>query len=423
MNLIGAGYEDRVLTELEISNLMGQALAQAELTGQRVLIIIPDSTRTAPIPQMFRLFHNHVGDKVAALDYLIALGTHPLMSEGAINKLVGISPAERAGKYAKVNIFNHRWDLPETFVSLGQISAAEIETITAGLMSQPVAVRLNKLVLEYDQIIICGPTYPHEVVGFSGGNKYFFPGIGGSEVIHFSHWLGAIITSYEMIGVKNTPVRQVIDKAAAMIEVPKLCFSLVVKGEGLAGLYLGSPEAAYEAAAELSAKLHIKWVERPFERVLAVMPTMYDDIWTAAKGMYKTEPAIADGGEVIIYAPHIDEISYTHGHELDQVGYHVRDYFVKQWDKFGHFPGGILAHSTHLRGIGHYDAATAQESPRIKVTLATGISEDRCRRLNLGYADPAAINFEEWRGREAEGVLFVPKAGEMLYRLKPTEAE
>jgi nickel-dependent lactate racemase len=208
-----------------------------------------------------------------------------------------------------------------------------------------------------------------------------------------------------------------------MIEVPKLCFSLVVKGEGLAGLYLGSPEAAYEAAAELSAKLHIKWVERPFERVLAVMPTMYDDIWTAAKGMYKTEPAIADGGEVIIYAPHIDEISYTHGHELDQVGYHVRDYFVKQWDKFGHFPGGILAHSTHLRGIGHYDAATAQESPRIKVTLATGISEDRCRRLNLGYADPAAINFEEWRGREAEGVLFVPKAGEMLYRLKPTEAE
>jgi len=423
MNLIGAGYEDRVLTELEISNLMGQALAQAELTGQRVLIIIPDSTRTAPIPQMFRLFHNHVGDKVAALDYLIALGTHPLMSDEAINKLVGISPAERAGKYAKVNIFNHRWDLPETFVSLGQISAAEIETITAGLMSQPVAVRLNKLVLEYDQIIICGPTYPHEVVGFSGGNKYFFPGIGGSEVIHFSHWLGAIITSYEMIGVKNTPVRQVIDKAAAMIEVPKLCFSLVVKGEGLAGLYLGSPEAAYEAAAELSAKLHIKWVERPFERVLAVMPTMYDDIWTAAKGMYKTEPAIADGGEVIIYAPHIDEISYTHGHELDQVGYHVRDYFVKQWDKFGHFPGGILAHSTHLRGIGHYDAATAQESPRIKVTLATGISEDRCRRLNLGYADPAAINFEEWRGREAEGVLFVPKAGEMLYRLKPTEAE
>jgi nickel-dependent lactate racemase len=232
--------------------------------------------------------------------------------------------------------------LPETLVTLGQITPAEIEEITGGLMNQPVDVRLNKMVFEYDQIIICGPTFPHEVVGFSGGNKYFFPGIGGPEVINFSHWLGAVITSYEVIGTKHTPVRRVIDKAAAFIDKPKLCFSMVVKGDAWR-LYIGSAGRKPRGCHDLSAKLHITWIDRPYRRVLSVMPHMYDDIWTAAKGMYKMEPAIADGGEVVIYAPHIDEISYTHGKLLDEVGYHVRDYFLKQWDKFKHYPGGVLA--------------------------------------------------------------------------------
>lgn len=417
--VIGTGFEDQHLSEAEVRDLTSAALGKVNLSGKRVLIIIPDSTRTAPIPHMFRLFYEFLGDSVAALDYLVALGTHQAMSEEALNRLVGVTPQERAEKYAKVNIFNHRWDVPETFVTLGQITPAEIEEITGGLMRQAVDVRLNKMVFDYDQLIICGPTFPHEVVGFSGGNKYFFPGIGGDEVINFSHWLGAVITSYDVIGTKHTPVRRVIDKAASFIDKPKLCFSMVVKGEDLAGLYIGAPEEAYEAAADLSARLHVTWIDRPYQRVLSVMPKMYDDIWTAAKGMYKMEPAIAAGGEVIIYAPHIDEISYTHGKLLDEVGYHVRDYFLKQWDKFKHYPGGVLAHSTHLRGIGEYDAATRIESPRISVTLATRIPEERCRRVNLGYLDPEQVNFEEWRNRETEGILLVPKAGELLYRIKP----
>jgi nickel-dependent lactate racemase len=420
--MIGKGYPDQLLSEAEVRELVSQALESAQLAGKQVLIIIPDGTRTAPMPLMFRLFHECLGETVAALDYLIALGTHQPMSEEAINKLIGVSAEERAAKYSRVHIFNHRWDVPETFVTVGEISAQEIEMISGGALHQPVSVRINKMIFDYDQIVICGPTFPHEVVGFSGGNKYFFPGIGGAEVINFSHWLGAVITSYEVIGTKYTPVRRIIDRAAAMIERAKLCFSLVVKGEGLAGLYVGSPEEAYEAAADLSSQVHIHWVERPFRRVLSVMPEMYEDIWTAAKGMYKLEPAVADGGEVIIYAPHITEISYTHGQQIEEIGYHVRDYFLKQWQRFQHYPGGVLAHSTHLRGIGSYDSDTGIESPRIQVTLATGISEDRCRKVNLGYLDPQSIHFDEWQGREAEGILLVPKAGEMLYRLKPMTA-
>jgi nickel-dependent lactate racemase len=420
--VIGKGSIDRALSESEVRELMAPALSGAGLDGKRVLVIIPDGTRTAPIPMMFRLFHESLKERAAALDFLIALGTHQPMSEDAINRLVGITAEERATRYARVNVFNHRWDEPDQLVELGEISESEISEITGGLLRQSVKVRLNKLLFDYDQIVVCGPTFPHEVVGFSGGNKYFFPGVSGAEVINFSHWLGAVITSYEVIGTRYTPVRRVIDRAASFIQLPKLCFSMVVKGEKMVGLYIGSPEEAYEEAARLSSQVHIKWVERPFKRVLSVMPHMYDDIWTASKGMYKLEPAIADGGEVIIYAPHIDEISYTHGRILDEIGYHVRDYFVKQWDKFKNYPWGVVAHSTHLRGVGTYDAETAVETPRIKVTLATKIPRERCERVNLGYLDPETINIDEWKGREDEGILLVPKAGEMLYRLKPQAA-
>ena len=413
--VFGKGHTDRFLTELEVHDLTAEALAQANLDGKRVLFIIPDHTRTAPIPLFFQLFHELLGGRVAALDYLVALGTHQPMSEDALNKLVGVTAAERAEKYRDVRIFNHRWDLPETFVTLGAITEHETRNTSQGLLSQAVPVTINKLIFDYDQLIVCGPTFPHEVVGFSGGNKYFFPGIGGPELINFTHWLGAVITSMEVIGTRHTPVRRVIDRAASFIDKPKLCFSLVVKGEGLAGLFIGTPEEAYEQAADLSAKLHIVYVDQPFQRVLSVMPEMYDDLWTAAKGMYKLEPATADGGEVIIYAPHITEVSYTHGQIIDQIGYHVRDYFLKQWDRFKNYPWGVLAHSTHLRGIGAFEDGV--ERPRIRVTLATGIPEERCRRVNLGYLDPSTIDMAEWEGREDEGILVVPKAGEMLYKI------
>jgi nickel-dependent lactate racemase len=419
IRLVGTGRTTGVLSEGEARDLVTDALAQAELDGERVLIIIPDSTRTVPTPLFFRLFHEVLWGRVAALDFMVALGTHQPMSEGALERLVGINAEERRTIYAGVGLFNHRWDLPDTLVTVGMIPAAEIEKLSNGLLVQDVAVSLNRLVFDYDRLVICGPVFPHEVVGFSGGNKYFFPGIGGPEVINFTHWLGALITSYEVIGSGYTPVRAVIDRAASFIDLPKLCFSPVVTSEGLAGLYAGSPEEAWEAAAELSARLHVVYVERPFGRVLSIMPEMYDDIWTAAKGMYKMEPAIADGGEVVIYAPHITEISYTHGGIIDEVGYHVRDYFVEQWDRFQLYPWGVLAHSTHLRGIGTYDAETGLEQPRIQVTLATGIPEERCRHVNLGYLDPAGVDIKEWEGREDEGVLVVPKAGEMLYRLRP----
>ena len=418
---IGRGSTQTYLDEAAVSGIVDDAIAAIPLQdASRVLILIPDGTRTAPIPQMFRLFQELLRPRVQVVDYLVALGTHPPMSDAQLSKLIGARVVD--GRVSETRIFNHRWDDPASFATLGSISAAEISDITNGLMKQDVCVTLNKLILEYDHIIVCGPVFPHEVVGFSGGNKYFFPGIAGPEIINFTHWLGAVITNYKVIGAGYTPVRAVIDKAAALIPKPTWCFALVVDPAGTCGLYFGTPQEAWQAASALSARKHIEYIDKSFRRVLSVLPDLYDDLWTGGKGMYKLEPAIADGGEVVIYSPRITEVSYTHGKLIDQIGYHCRDYFLKQWDRFQHYPGGVLAHSTHVKGLGFYDAATKVETPRITVTLATGIPEERCRRINLGYLDPASVRIEDWRGRESEGIAVIPHAGEKLYRLKAADS-
>lgn len=415
---IGKGNPGQYLSPAEIRTITRKALDHIELSGKRTLVIFPDSTRTAPLPLMFKLFTEMLTPHCKQLDFLIALGTHPIMTENALHKLVGITEEERNISYTHVGLFNHQWDQPETFIQIGTISSKEVESISNGMLSLDVPVTVNRKVMEYDHIIVCGPVFPHEVVGFSGGTKYFFPGISGSEMINFTHWLGALITAMVVLGTPDTPVRAAIDRAVAMIPTPKTYFNMVVTHEGMAGLYVGDCKASWLDAVSLSAQLHIRYVDKLYRKVISVMPDLYDDIWTAAKGMYKMESVIADGGEVIVYAPHIDEVSYTHGKAIDRIGYHVRDYFVKQWDRFKHEPWGILAHSTHLRGQGSYDPQTGIESPRIKVTLATGVPEERCRKINMGYLDPATINLNDWKNREDEGILLVPRAGEQLYRLK-----
>jgi len=237
-------------------------------------------------------------------------------------------------------------------------------------------------------------------------------------MIHQTHWLGALLGSYNIIGTGTTPVRELIDLAAAKVSVPVSCFALVLKGLEIAAIYFGVPKQAWRLAAEHSSETHIQWVDHPFQRVLAVIPEMYPDLWTGAKGMYKSDPAIADGGEVILYAPHITNASYVHADFLNKIGYHCAEYFLKQPKRFADIPRGILAHSIHLYGQGSYDAATHTEKPRIRVTLATSIPETQCRDLNLGYIDYRTINLEDWKNREAEGIKLIPHAGEILYRLQ-----
>lgn len=414
--LSGYGTPDTHLSEQEIRDILSITFLQQDIKNKKVLLIIPDSTRTMPMPLFFRIFYDLLHKQVKKLGVLVALGTHQPMSETALLDHLGITAAEQINDFSDVSIYNHEWQNKDTFIEIGKFNRQETRELSQGLLDIEVPIRVNRLVKEYDLLIVCGPVFPHEVAGFSGGSKYFFPGISGPEVINFTHWLGALATTQNTIGIRNTPVRTAIERAAAAITTQKLYCCPVVKQEGIFGLFFGDPLPAWEAAASLSAQVHVKYYQQSFQKAISIIPEMYDDLWTGAKGMYKIDPVIADNGELILYAPHITEVSYTHGKLIDEIGYHVLDYFTAQWDQYKNYPWGVLAHSTHLRGRGTY--INNIEKPRIQIALATGIPPERCQKIGLKYVDPDSIQINDWQNREDEGILYVPHAGETLLRLK-----
>lgn len=407
---------DGILAPDDVREFIANSVQSLDLAGKRVLALAPDQTRTMPLPLVFESLVEALEGRVSALDFIVALGTHPPLDESCLSHLFG-HPV-RDGKIKAHHVYNHTWDQPETLREIGVISGEEMRALTEGQLSEPLCVRINQRIFEYDHLLICGPVFPHEVIGFSGGNKYFFPGISGPEIIHITHWLGALFTNLRVNGSGYTPIRAVVDRAAAFIERPKSCLAFVLDQQGVFGAFFGTPEDAWEGASALSAKKHIVYTGRTYQRALAVLPEMYAELWVGGKGMYKVEPVIADGGEVILYAPHLRQISQSHGDLIRQVGYHVRDYFLKQWEQYQHIPWAVLAHSTHVKGLGTYDAETGRETPRIQVTLATGIPEKTCRQINLGFQDPESIHLSAWEGREDQGLLLVKQAGERLYRVQ-----
>ncbi len=418
LNTQAVAPERNFLTEDVIQQTLYTGLA-GKFSGDKVLVLIPDHTRTIPLPQLFRhlveILHN-----TRQLDFMVALGTHPALSNEQINELVGISQIERDTVYRHVGLLNHAWNMPDSLTQIGTITQAEVQEMAGDVwhpsLGGDVPVKINRAALAYDHILIIGPTFPHEVAGFSGGAKYLFPGISGPEMIHTTHWLGALVSVIDTIGVQETAVRRMIHSAAAKLSTPVTLVSLVVVGQSLVGMFIGDYNSAWKAAANLSAQHHIIWCDKPFQRVLSWAPPMYDELWTGGKAMYKLDPVVADGGEIIIYAPHLKEVSLAHGKYIYEIGYHTLAYFLNQWDDYKHVPLGVLAHSTHVRGGGRFEAGI--EYPRISVTLASQISPEDCAQLSLGYINPADVNPSDWQNREDEGILYVPKAGEMLYRVK-----
>ncbi len=406
-----------MLSEDQISGFVAAQLGAVALDGRSVCVLVPDATRSVPLALLLSAVHGALHGRVSRLTVLIALGTHAAMSDDALAAHLGYAPGALAETYPSMSVINHAWWDPATFAAVGTIGATRIEQLSEGLLSTGVDVRINRAVVEHDLTLILGPVFPHEVVGFSGGNKYLFPGVSARELIDLSHWLGALITSASIIGARGiTPVRALIDEAASLVPGERLALSVVTRSrsDDLHAIAFGDAESSWAAAADISARTPVRYLDAPVRRVLSLVPTRYDDLWTGAKGFYKVEPIVADGGQVVLYAPHITQIAGTHP-QVQEIGYHCRDYFVAQWERFMRYPWGDLAHSTHLRGAGTYDAARGEQG-RVTVTLATAIPEDVTRAVNLDYLDPASIDPGAWAADP--DTLVVPDAGEDLYRLR-----
>jgi nickel-dependent lactate racemase len=402
------GGPGSLLDEEAVRTFVRTHVAALDLSGRSVCLVVPDATRRCPLSMLLQAFEEGAAGRPSACTAVVALGTHAPMDEAARQALVGP---------ISFPVVNHAWWDDETFVRVGTLDAETVSRLSGGMLGEPIDVRINRVAVESDVTLIIGPVLPHEVVGFSGGNKYLFPGLSGEELIDVTHWLGALITSNAIIGVPGiTPVRALIDAAAGLVpgERHALCVVLDHTTGRLHSMAFGAPTTSWAAAADVAAQSHVEYLEQPVGRVLSLVSPRYPDLWTGAKGFYKVEPVVADGGEVVLYAPHIHEIAAMHPALVD-IGYHCRDYILAHWEHYRSYPRGELAHSTHLFGAGTYDQVHG-ERQRVHVTLATGIPEDVVRRANLGYLSPAAVDVEAWA--TDPDTLVVRDAGEVLYRLR-----
>ena len=388
--------------------------------GERVLAIIPDKTRDDNTDLLFPIATEFLTKRgVAAFDALVAQGTHPPMSEA--QKLAKIGFTNFEGQ-----LFDHRWDVPEELTRLGELNTETVRELTRGLIDHAVSVSINKLLAPgvYDVVVVFGATVPHEVAGFAGGAKYFFPGVAGPDLTHTTHWLGALAGIENIIGEVETPTRKLIEAAADLIPARVISLNSVVSrdanGELVTyALFTGDFREAFRRAAEVSRHVHIRYTDRKYKTVVALLDPHYDEMWVGGKASYKLGAIIEDGGELIIYAPHLTKISETHGALIEKYGYAplevVRDMLGASAELRENLC--IAAHLAHVAYAGRTDER-GRVVPRYRITMGTGLDEETCRRVNLGYLDHRTLDITALNSQP--DTLVVKDAGRDLYKTKPS---
>ena len=403
------------LDQSTLTGIVHQVLDVVE-PGERVLAIIPDRTRDDNTDQLFPAAVDFLHQRgVASFDALVAQGTHPPMSRA--QKLSKIGCTNFTGQ-----LFDHRWDDPDELITLGELSAEAVRELTGGLIEQAVPVSVNELLAPgiYDTVLVFGATVPHEVAGFAGGAKYFFPGVAGPELTHTTHWLGALAGIENIIGRVDTPTRRLIEAATELVSARILSLNTVVSrinGKLFTyALFAGDVREAFRRAAEMSRQVHIRYTGRKYRRVIALLDPHYDELWVGGKASYKLGAIIEEGGELIIYAPHLTKLSETHGALIEKYGYAplecVRDMLGVSQELRENLC--IAAHLAHVAYAGRLDDE-GRVVPRYRITMATGIAEETCRRVNLGYLDYRAFDYEALRSDP--DTFIVSDAGRDLYQL------
>ena len=407
----------RVLTPADLRQAVRDAVRVVP-PGARVLAVIPDRTRDDNTDLLFPMVSQELDARGASqFDALVAQGTHPPMTDGEKRTKIGAGLADMP---LLGGVFDHHWDRPSELITLGTLSRSEVASLSGGLMDQDVPVQLNARLAPgmYDYVFVLGATVPHEVAGFAGGAKYFFPGVAGPELTHVTHWLGALATIERVIGRVDTPTRRVIEAAADRVTTPVIAFTSVStrRGSGLLthALFTGTLRETVRQAAAVSSQVHVRYTGRRYRRVIALLDEHYDELWVGGKASYKLGAIIEDGGELVIYAPHLKGISTTHGRMIEKYGYAPLETVREMVEGSDELRANlcVAAHLAHVSYGSRIDP-DGKIAPRYRITLASGISEEVCARVRLGYQTIASIDLES--AQQDADSLVVEHAGRDLY--------
>jgi nickel-dependent lactate racemase len=421
--VVGTGAPEFDLTPTDLREVVEQALLTIA-PGARVLAIISDKTRDDNTDLLFPFAAEILSARrVERFDALVAQGTHMPMTEAEKRAKTGLGDGATARGLGR--IYDHQWNRPEELVTLGELSAARVRELTGGLLDKSVTVNLNRLLAPniYDTVLVFGATVPHEVAGFAGGAKYFFPGVAGPDLTHATHWLGALATIERVIGRVETPTRHMIEAAAEFVPAQVISLNTVVTRTDdnrlrTHALFAGDIRQAFRRAAEVSRHVHIKYTGRKYRRVVALLDEHYDELWVGGKASYKLGGIIEEGGELLIYAPHLRAISETHGLLIEKYGYapldRVREMVALSTELQANL--AVAAHLAHVSYAGERDAA-GRVVPRYRITMASALDEATCKRVNLGFMDHRQFRREDYES-DAD-TLIVERAGRDLYLVEP----
>src|ERR1700728_2593754 len=420
--IAGKGHPEFDLRPEDLRDILSDSLSTIS-PGSSVLAIIADKTRDDNTHILFPLAAQILADrKVAKLDALVAQGTHPAMSDKDKRSKAGIPDSKPLPGVG--HIFDHNWASPSELVSIGVLEAARVKQITGGLIEGSIELKVNKLLAPgcSETILIFGSTAPHEVAGFSGGAKYFFPGVAGPELTHATHWLGALAGIERMIGRVETPTRHLFEAAAEFVPARVISLSTVVSRNSgrlrTHALFCGDVRQAVRKAAEVSRQVHIKYTGRKYKRVGALLDPHYEDLWVGGKASYRLGPVIEEGGELIIFAPQLTSISETHGALIQRYGYapleRIRELVAQSPELRQNLC--VAAHLAHVSFAGRR-TANGTIVPRYSIVLASAVDADTCRQVNLEYMDPHTFRREDYAGDP--DTLIVEQAGRDLYLVEP----
>jgi hypothetical protein len=177
-------------------------------------------------------------------------------------------------------------------------------------------------------------------------------------------------------------------------------------------LFAGDFRVSFRRAAEISQKINIKYVDRTFTRVVAILDKHYTELWTGGKASYKLGGLIEDGGELLIYAPHLSEISKTHGATITRFGYDPIEK-IKELVTCSDDLRTNLCVAAHLAHVSYAGSANDPRKPKYKITMASGLSRSLCERVNLGFADHRNLDLSAISSDP--NTLVVENAGRDLY--------
>ena len=419
---VGTGSAEADLSRTDLHAILEQSLLGVA-PGARVLSIIPDKTRDDNTDILFPIAAEVLqARQISQFDALVAQGTHVPMTDEEKRSKIGANEDSVPGLG---HVYDHQWNVPEELVTIGELSAARVAELTAGLITNAVPVNLNRRLGPgvYDTVIIFSATVPHEVAGFAGGAKYLFPGVAGPDLTHATHWLGALAGIENVIGRVETPTRHMIEAAADFVAAQIITLNSVITREEdnrlrTHALFAGDFRDAFRRAAEVSRQVHIKYTGRKYQRVVALLDEHYDELWVGGKASYKLGGIIEEGGELIIYAPHLRSISETHGSLIERYGYapldRVREMVALSTELQNNL--AVAAHLAHVSYAGQRDEA-GRVVPRYQITMASALDEATCQRVHLGFMDHRVFRREDYESDP--DTLIVERAGRDLYLVAP----